>query len=70
MNKNEDKFSGKDKIKLTEESLDGVSGGKDYKIHELVYKDLEGNIVRIVRTTKIYSNSGKFLEEKKEVIDY
>lgn len=70
MSKKENKLQGKETVDLSEESLEGVSGGKDYKIHETVYKDLNGNIVRVVRTTQTYSNSGKFLGEEKEIIDY
>ena len=70
MRKNEYKFSGKEKKELKEERLDGVSGGKDYEIYEEIYKDSNGKIFKIEKTTKTYSNSGKFLNKKTEVIYY
>lgn len=70
MGKKEDKRQGEERVELTEVNLDSVSGGKDYKIHEKIYKDLDGNIVKVEKTTTTYSNSGKFLNEKTEVIYY
>ena len=70
MSKKENKSLGKENVELTEKSLDGVSGGKNYKIHEFLYKDLNGKPVRMVRETKIYSNSGKLLDEEREVFKY
>ncbi len=70
MSKKENKSLGKENVELTEESLDGVSGGKNYKVHEFVYKDLNGKIVRIVKETETYSNSGKLLGKEREVLNY
>ena len=70
MSKKENKSLGKENVELTEESLYGVSGGKNYKVHEFVYKDLNGKIVRIVKETETYSNSGKLLGKEREVLNY
>lgn len=65
MNKDKEK---KSSLEMTDDAMESIAGGDDVRTTTDTYKDLDGNVLAIMRTTETYNNRGKLKSTKVEQI--